>query len=227
MASLSRLTRIAGLGLALSCGLAAGDDNGFAFKMGGGPLDGSARQLLGDAGYNFGASLEHSWQLKNGASIVGGFGIRFMPGDFRVVSSIPSTLPSRATPGTYYAVGQVDKGEARSFNVSAVYRHSAFTEDMYWHGGLILSSSKTEITSTGTRLTIVTTAPNTAGSVTASTAIATTDSKNATSLNFTGGLGYRFGERYALEFNAFTTRLETSTTKKSGLGTSLDFSVRF
>lgn len=227
MAHLNKLIRIAGLGLALASGLAAQDNTGFAFRMGGGPVDGGVRKMLGDAGYSFAGSFEYAWKLQSDSALVATAGFRFYPGDFKTVSYIPSTLPVRATPGTYHERAQVDKGEAQSVELSALYRKDAFSEGMYWQAGLVLSVNKVEMTSTGTDLTIVTTAPNTAGSVTAATTIADRTSKSAAALNVTGGVGMRFGARYALEANAFTTRLESSTVKKSGFGTDLTFSVRF
>jgi hypothetical protein len=199
----------------------------FQFKMGGGPLSGQVRKVTGDAGYSFSAGIEMEQKLGSDSSLVYGFGYRAYPGDFENISFLPATLPVRATVGTYYEETRVRKGEAGGFNLSAVYRHDAFMEGMYLQGGLVLGFNRSTTTDTGSRITITVTTAATAGAITAIETIDSRLEKKTTAIGLTGGLGYRFGGRYALELNLTQTSLEGVIGKKSGFAGELTFGVRF
>lgn len=227
MSLVSRLASRTALLLCLGTALQAQDSWNLSFKMGGGPLNGDARKLTGDAGFTYSGTFEMDRKLGSDSSMVFGLGYRWFPGDFVNVAFIPATLPTRATVGTYYESSQVDKAEGGGVQLSALYRKEAFMEGMYWQGGLLLGFNRLQTTSTGTRLTILVTTANTAGSITAVDAIKDQDTKRTTAFGPVLGLGYRFGERYAVEANAYMTKLATSASSKSGAGVELVFGVRF
>ena len=227
MSLISRLASRTALLLCLGTAVQAQDPLGLSFKMGGGPINGGVRKLTGDAGFTYSATFEMDWKLSAKSAMVIDLGYRWFPGDYKNISFIPATLPSRAAVGTYYESSQVDKAEGGGFQLGAMYRVDAFTEGMYVQGGLIVGFNRLQTTSTGTRLTItVTTAPG-AGTVTAVDAIKDQDTKTTTSIGPVIGLGYRFGDRYTFEANAFTSKLATSASSKSGAGIEVVFGVRF
>ena len=227
MSFISRLASRTALLLCLSPMLQAQDPWGMSFKMGGGPLGGEITNLTGNSGFSYTGVFEVDWKLGAQSSVVFDLGYRWFPGDFKNISFIPGTLPTRATVGTYYESSQVDKAEGGGFQLGAMYRMDAFTEGMYVQGGLRLGFNRLQTTSTGTRLTITVTTAATAGTVTAVDAIKDQETKTTTSIGPVIGLGYRFGERYVVEANAYTTKLATSASSKSGTGIDIAFGVRF
>ena len=224
MSLISRLASRTALLLCLGTAVQAQDSLGLSFKMGGGPINGGVRRLTGDAGFTYTATFEMDWKLSAKSAMVFDLGYRWFPGDYKNISFIPGTF---ATVGTYDVSSQVDKAEGGGFQLGALYRMDAFTEGMYVQGGLILGFNRLQTTSTGTRATIVVTTANTAGTATSVTAIKAQDTKTTTSIGPVIGLGYRFGERYCLEANAYTSKLATSASSKSGAGIEVIFGVRF
>ena len=46
-------------------------------------------------------------------------------------------------------------------------------------------------------------------------------------LGLVAGAGYRFDSRYAIELNAFNTRIETGSGSRNGFAAELAFSIQF
>jgi len=225
---LTHIPRLVFLSLALCVGLSAQADRwGGSFKVFGGATDGGAKDLMG-ATVNFGGGVEGTYALDKDASLVFDLGYRFFPGSNAIQSYI--TLPT----ATAANIGRVYTGETRdrkvdgsSWQVSALYRRNAFTEGMYWQGGLRLGFNKTKQTDTGAASSYTQTSA-TAWTVTATRAIDSVDERKNTSIGLLGGIGYRFNDQYSGELNVFQTHFETAAAgKKGGTVAELAFGVRF
>ncbi len=226
MSLVSRLTSRTALLLCLGTALSAQDAMTFQFKMGGGPLSGQVRKVTGDAGYSFSGTFELNQKLSSESALVYGLGYRAFPGDFQNLSFIPNPRPNQPV-GLYTYESRVRKGEASGFHLSAMYRKDMFMEGMYLQGGLVLGFYKSTTTDTGTRLTVNVTTANTSGTVTKTETINSRVNETATSLGLTGGLGFRFNDRYTLELNLIQSSLEGVIGKKSGIAAEVAFGVRF
>lgn len=233
MAILSRLTRIAALGLAVASGLAAQDSLNYAFKMGGGPLDGSARTMLGDAGFSFGADFEISKAMGKDSAMVYSLGYRNFPGDNMLLSFIPTSVAATGkNPTTYETRNRLTEGGG--FFLGALYRQDMFMDGMYLQGGIKLGRVKVSDTDTGTQLVTDGTAISNTNVTTpdshilAIRAIASKTEKASMSFSLTAGAGYRITDRYSLELNLSTLRLTgPAAGGKFGVAADFAFSVRF
>ncbi len=232
MSFTSRLASRTALLLCMGTAASAQDAWNFAFKMGGGPLQGQASATLGDAGYSFVGAPEASTKM-GGGNLVLDLGYRFFPGDYVVVSQYPAAssynLTNLAVGTVFSDASQVDKGEGRGWQVTAAYRSAAWTEGLSWQVGLRLGFNRIETTSTGGRRTfrVDQSGANKVLTQTAQDAIADERSKNSTSFGPLAGLHYAFGARYSLEFNGFGVRLDNGGGAKNGYATEVVFGIRF
>ncbi len=221
MARRTRLTTILSLLLAAGSALSAQETLTYAFKMGGGPVDGSVRKLYGDAGFTFGADFEIVQPLAKGRAVVYNIGYRALPGDNRLLSFIPGTLP--AGPTSFETRNRLTEGE--SWGVTALYRMDVWMDDFYVQGGLKAARTKVSETDTGTTLGTTGASPQV---ITSITAIASKREVTSTSIGLVVGAGYRFTERYSLELNLTQLSAESAaTSSKSGLSAELSFAIRF
>lgn len=227
MAHLSNLIRIGALGLLATAGLSA-QDWSYGFKLSGGPLSGSAKTFLGDSGYTYGAAFEGYRTIDKSSGVVVGLGFQFFPGDYKVMSYLPATLPVRALAGTYYERAQVDKADAQGIHATALYRRDFYMEGMYLQGGLRFQWNKMKTVSTGTLATVTVVTNATAGSITRYDAIANTATSRNLTAGLQAGLGYRLNDSYALELNLWSTRLEgPGGVTKGGIASEFSFGFRF
>lgn len=233
MTSLTRITRLASLALALACGLSAEDGIGYAFKMGGGPLNGSAKSLFGEAGFSFGADFEISQPMGKEAALVYSLGYRNFPGDNVLLSFIPTAVTATGVNPTYYETRN-RLTEGGGFFIGAAYRKDVWVDGFYLQGGLKVGRVKVSDTDTGTRITTNGTAiSNTnvttpTSAILAITAIASKVETSSTSLGVSFGAGYRITDRYSVEVNLTTVNLKgPAAGSKSGVTSDFSFSVRF
>lgn len=228
MPRLTRFTRLAVLTVALCGGLNAQSAKWDAsFKFFGGGTTGGAKDLIG-ATVNFGGGVEGTYKLDQGGSLVFDLGYRFFPGGNSIQSFINLPTATAATIGRQYTGETRDrKVDGSSWQVSALYRRDAFTEGMYWQGGLRIGFNKAKQTDTGAASSYTQTTA-TAWTVTATNAIDSVVEKKTTSIGLLGGIGYRFNNQYSGELNVFQTRFEgASAGKQNGAVVELAFGVRF
>ena len=221
MARLATLPKLLSLALVAGTFLGAQEVSPFAFKMAGGPVDGGVRKLFGDAGLTFGVDFEYSQALGKGSALVYGIGYRALPGDNKLLSSYPSTLP--AGPTSFEMRNRLTEGESWGFSV--LYRRDIWMDGFYLQGGLKAARTKVSDTDTGTTLGTTGANPNVVTSV---TAIASKNDVSSTSLGLVVGAGFRLTDRYALEFNLTQLSAESpATSSKSGYSAEFAFAIRF
>lgn len=231
MARLSRLSAIFILLMGAGSALNAQEPLRFAFKMGGGPVDGSVRKLFGDAGFTFGADFEAVQSLGSGAGLVYGLGYRALPGDNRLLSFIPTSVPATGVnPTVYETRNRLTEGE--SWGVYMLYRRDLWTEGFYLQGGLKAARTKVSDTDTGTAMVTngaaITNTNAASVNILAIRAISSKTDVNSTSVGLTLGAGYRLLDRYALELNLTQLSAESPlTSAKSGYSAEIAFSIRF
>ena len=226
------LARVGAL-LAAAASLSAQAPGSFTFKMGGGPLGGQAKGVFGNAGYTVGADLEYTTKFGSDSRLVYGFGYRYLPGDNDLLSFIPFSIAATNVNPSYYETRN-RKAEGQTFHIAALYRQDAWLDGVYWQGGLRLGRTRVKSVDTGTRITTngqaisntTTTTPS--ANILAIDSIATNESKASTAITPVLGVGYRFGDKYALELNAANVTVSTpKVSSKSGLSFELSFSVTF
>ncbi|BDU72541.1 hypothetical protein [Mesoterricola silvestris] len=182
-----------------------------SLKFGGGPTTGSAKTLMGNAGYGFGAEVEFAYRYAKDQAMVLGLGYRFFPGDLATVSSIPTPRPD----GTYEA--RITKPDAKGPEVTALYRRDLVPE-LYVQAGLRLGLYKVNVRDTGSRITY------TGGAPSSIVTIMDDLDKKTTSIGAVAGLGWRITGIFSVEANVFTVRLGDP---RGGTGTSAASEIRF
>lgn len=201
-----------------------------AFKIGGGQLGGDTKKAL-DLGATFSFALETTFPLNERSALVAELGYRFYPGANSLLSFIPVSVPATGINPTIYETRN-RRTDAKGFQLTGLYRYDLIPKALYVQGGLRVGFNKTTETDTGTQLVTDGTAITNTGSIgnthiLAVNTIATRQEKKGVALGVLAGAGYRFGSRYAVELNAFNTRIETSAGAKNGFAAELSFSVQF
>jgi len=229
VAILTRLSRIAAITMLLGAAASAQDPVSFSFKMGGGPTFEGIKNYTGQAGFGWGGEFECAVPITKSSQFAISLGYRFFPGDFQQLSLAPATSPTRTTAGTYLFETRMRKADLQGFQLGFLYRSDFAMEGLYWQGGLRCTFSKTKEVDTGTIFTqTVTTVPGT-GSITAVTAIASSNEKTALQPGLLVGAGYRFNDTYSLEANYYTVRATSPSagTRVVGSASELIFGIRF
>jgi len=228
--NLTRLSRIAALSMMVGTVASAQDPWSLAFKMAGGPTFQKINEYTGKAGYTLGGDFELGYQLSKTSQVAFSLGYRFFPGDFQQVSIVPTPLPTRAAIGVYTLEHRVRKADVQGFQLAAIYRSDlAQWAGAYWQGGVRIGINKAKEIDTGTTYTQTTTVINSAGTLTAGSAIATVSEKTKVYPGLTAGAGYRFNDSYSLEANWYMTGVTSPSTgvKQSGQAVELSFGIRF
>ena len=248
MSRLSTLTKLVTLSLTLGTSLIAQDSKWVpAFKFFAGSTMGGAKELFlpsntsGSVAPNFGGAIELAYKLDGRSALVFDLGLRYTPGDNGIQSFLINPPTTAKTPAwvigdTYASEARARKIDGQGWQASALYRHDAFMDGLFWQAGLRIGFNKTTQTDTGSSaiytVTAVSILPATLGvptwSTPVATAIASVDEKKTTAIGILAGLGYRFDERYSGELNAYQTKFEGAAAgKKSGTVVELAFGVRF
>ncbi len=201
-----------------------------AFKIGGGQLGGDTKKAL-DLGATFSFALETTFPLGERSALVGELGYRFYPGANSLLSFIPVSVPATGVNPTVYETRN-RRTDAKGFQLSGLYRYDVLPKTLYVQGGLRAGFNKTTETDTGTQLVTDGAAITNTGSIgnshiLAVNTIASVREKKGVALGLVAGAGYRFGSRYAIELNAFNTRIETGSGSRNGFAAELAFSVQF
>ena len=202
-----------------------------AMKIGIGSVGGDAQKVL-QSGGTFSFSIETSFPLQERTSIVGSLGFRQYSGANQLISFIPISVPATGVNPTTYETRN-RRTEASGLEGSALFRFDILPKEFYVQGGLRLSSLKTAETDTGTQLVTNGNAITNTGSISnpnilAVNTIASKAEKKAFGVGLVAGAGYRFLNRYAVELNLFTTKLETpSAGSKNGVAGELVFAFQF
>lgn len=202
-----------------------------AMKIGIGSLSGDAQKVL-DSGGTFSFSVEAAYPLKDRAALVGSLGFRQYSGGNRLLSFIPVSVTATGVNPTIYETRN-RRTEASGLEFSGLFRFEILPKEFYVQGGLRLSSAKAAETDTGTQLVtngnaIANTGTLSNANILAVNTIASKAEKKALGVGLVAGAGYRFLNRYAVELNLFTTKLETpSAGSKNGLAGEVSFSFQF
>jgi hypothetical protein len=202
-----------------------------AMKIGIGTVSGDAQKVL-DSGGTFSFSIEAAFPLQGRSSLVGSLGFRQYSGGNRLLSFIPVSVPATGVNPTIYETRN-RRMEAAGLELSGLYRFDLLPNELYLQGGLRLSSLKASETDTGTQLVtngnaIANTGTISNPNILAVNTIASKAEKKGFGVGLVAGAGYRFLNRYAVELNLFTTKIETpSTGSKNGLAGEVAFSFQF
>lgn len=239
------LTKLLSLSLLLGSSLAAQESKWTpSYKFQVGSTMGGAKDLFlpantsGAVAPNFGGGVEVAYQLNKASALVFDLGFRYTPGDNGITSFLVSPPATAKTPAwvigdTYTSEARARKIDGQGWQASALYRHDAFMEGMFWQAGVRLGFNKTTQTDTGSSAVYTVTAVNVTTfvptwSTPVATAIASKVEKKTTALGLLAGLGYRFDDRYSGELNAYQTKFEGATAgKRSGTVVELAVGVRF
>jgi hypothetical protein len=216
-----------GAALALVLGAPAALAQDFGVKINAGSVTGSAKDITGGSG-SFGLMGEAIFKVGPG-SVVAQLGYRFYPGKFKTLSLMPAALPATGVnPSTFET--RIRKAEVEGFELGGLYRMNAFTEGLYFQGGLRIGLNKTSETDTGTQIVTnggaVGSGSNT--NVLAVNTIADVKQKKQTAVGLLAGAGYQFTEKYSGEVNLYSTKFGSSYgAAKSGLGIEVSLGIRF
>lgn len=215
--------------VALPC--AAQDAWSFGMNMGGGPTSGGLKVLSQDAGFTFGLNFEAVKPLSKDAAIVASLGYQWLPGDNKLVSYIPLSVPATVDNQRYESRDRkVDTG---GFQFGVAYRGELAVDGMFWQAGLRLTfldarekDGGSGIITNGTA--IANTGTATAPAIKSVYTIASDRRAKAVSLGPVVGVGYRFNDTQAVTFNVSRMTAEAPTAgRQSGLAAELGFNLRF
>jgi hypothetical protein len=201
------------------------------FHMNAGPTQGGLREVSQNTGYTFGMGLEIGYQLAKGTQLVGSFGYQWFPGDNKLLSSIPLSVPATGVnPSTYETRNR--KLDSAGFQLGMVYRKELST-DLYWQAGLRLGFNKASERDTGSRVTTNGNAISNMGSTSDPNilkveTIASLKDSTAISVGPTAGLGYLINEDKALTLDFTMAKIPgPSAGSKTGWSAEFGFQIRF
>jgi hypothetical protein len=202
-----------------------------AFRMNAGPTLGGLKEASQNTGYTFGLGLEVGYQLAKDAQLVGSLGYQWFPGDNKILSYIPLSVPATGINPSYYETRD-RKVDAAGFQLGLVYRKD-LVADFYWQAGLRLGFNKASEKDTGSRVTtngkaVANMGTTTDANILAVETIASQKDSSTLSVGPTLGLGYRLGSDQALTVDATLAKISgPSAGAKTGWALEFGYLIRF
>jgi Outer membrane protein beta-barrel domain len=202
-----------------------------AFRINAGPTLGGLKEVSQNTGYTFGLGLEVGYKLAKDTQLVGSLGYQWFPGDNKLLSFIPLSVPATGVNPSIYETRN-RKLDAAGFQLGLAYRKD-LVSDFYWQVGLRIGFNKASEKDTGSRVTTNGSAVANMGTTTNANILAVetiASQKDATTLSVgpTFGLGYRLGADQALTLDAAMAKISgPSAGAKTGWSLEFGFLVRF
>ena len=230
MKPIAPLTRVLLLTVALGATGSAQDTWSSAFRMNAGPTLGGLKEVCQNTG-TYGLGVEVGYQLAKDTQLVGMVGYQWFPGDNKLLSYIPLSVPATGVNPSFYETRN-RKLDAAGFQLGLAYRKD-FNADLFWQAGIRLGFNKASEKDTGSRVTTNGTAIANMGTTSNANILAVetiASLKDATTVSAgpTVGLGYRFGNDQALTLDATMAKISgPSAGAKTGWSIELGFLVRF
>lgn len=202
-----------------------------AFQMNAGPTQGGLRETSQNTGYTYGLAFELGYLLAKDSQLVGSLGYQWFPGDNKLLSYIPLSVPATGVNPSIYETRN-RKLDSAGFQLGLVYRRE-FLPGFYGQAGLRLGSNKATERDTGSRVTTNGKAITNMGStsdvnILAVDTIASRQEGTVLSIGPTFGLGYQIAENKALTLGCTMAKLPgPSTGSKTGWSAEFGFQVRF